>query len=299
MQDSRYDRKDFNVDFFSGDEKSGDEDFSIFSVLESISQHTTAPHYTLGSFDYQLRGLAVSGNTIKGILAKFRTSELPHAGGPDGEERELGLNNQEGLIEKNHFVVKRDKCVVMFQRNGHAARIGRLSEYLTQYKNVTIVFNPILQRDSVERMLDNNLKPVSLELSYAPPTNPELFPNNDWGGRLAKLADLGNGSRVRLTLSADRRTDDTTKHTLASSLKESVIDLVDSRRASVARINLTDGVCDYPIDLIADRITASKRVEMRGRYPVPDSMYSALEEAYTERRGEINEIFGEPDRRLN
>ncbi|WP_249976044.1 DUF6731 family protein [Vreelandella olivaria] len=298
MHDTNYDRKSFNLDFFSGLHHSEDSDFCIFSILAEIGELDVTPHYRLGSFDYQLRSLLQSGNTIKGVLAKFRTSDLPHAGSPDGTERELGLEASEGLIEKNHFIVKKDKCVIVFQRNGHAARVGRLSEYLTCYTGETIVFNPILQKDSVERLLDDNLKPISLELSYATPTNPDLFPEDDWGKKMAMLSDMANGSRIRVSLSADRRSSDSDKHSLTKRIKDSVAALANDRRTTVARVKLTDDVYDYPIDLIADRMTTDKGVEMRGRYPVLDSMFSALQEAYSERKGDINEIFGEQGRRL-
>ncbi|WNL38013.1 DUF6731 family protein [Halomonas sp. PAMB 3232] len=299
MHDTNYDRKNFNLDFFSGLHHSQDSKFCIFSILEEIGELDVTPHYRLGSFDYQLRSLDKSGNTIKGVLAKFRTSDLPHAGSPDGTERELGLEGSEGLIEKNHFVVKKDKCVIVFQRNGHAARVGRLSEYLTCYAGETIVFNPILQKDSFERLLDDDLKPVSLELSYATPTNPDLFPEDDWGKRMAMLSDMANGSRIRVALSADRRSSDHEKHSLSNRIKESIALLANERSTTVARVKLTDDVYDYPIDLIADRMTADEEVEMRGRYPVLDSMFSALQRAYSERKGDIDEIFGEPDRRLS
>lgn len=299
MLDDIYDVKSYSLDFFSGKSHSDNSDFCIFSTLESLCQLEKAPHYQLGSFDYQLRNLSQTGNTIKGVLAKFRTSDLPHAGSPDGAERALDLEEREGLIEKNHFIVKKDKCVVVFQRNGHAARIERLSEYLTQYTGETVVFDPILQPDSIERMLDDNLKPVSIELSYAPPTNPDFYPNDDWGRRLTELADIGNGSRVRVVLTADRRSADESKHTLSARLKDSAAALARGRRASVARVKLTDGDFDYPIDLIADRIYEVKNVEIRGRYPVPDSIYAALQRAYTDRREDINAIFGQPGHRLN
>ncbi|MGC3875011.1 DUF6731 family protein [Halomonas sp. GXIMD04776] len=298
MQDARYELKTFNLDFFSGESHSDDPDFCIFSVFEEVSRLENAPHYKLGAFDYQLRDLVQAGNTIKGVLAKFRTSDLPHAGSLDGHERELDLEEREGLIEKNHFIVKRDKNVVVFQRNGHAGRVERLSEYLTNFSGETIVFNPVLQRDSIERMLNDDLKPVSVELSYAPPTNPDFFPEDEWGRNLAVLADLANGSRVRVALSADRRSADEEKHTLRGRIKESAAALARSRRASVARVKVTDGNVDYPIDLIADRIFEPKQIEMRGRYPVPDTMFAALQEAYDERREDINEIFGQPGRRL-
>ncbi|ABE58759.1 hypothetical protein Csal_1404 [Chromohalobacter israelensis DSM 3043] len=295
-----YDQKEFSIDFFSGMVGSdADGGVDIFSTFSEICDLEERPSYHLGSFEYQLRSMSKAGGTIKGVLAKFRTSDLPHAGSPAGEERELELEAQEGLIEKNHFLVKKDKCVVVFQRNGHAARIGRLSEYISSYLGETVIFNPILQPDAVERMLDDNLEPVTIELSYAPPTNPDYFPEDDWGERFAKLADLGNSSRIRVNLSADRRSADRDKHTLWPGLKKAAESIVKTRNASVARVKLTDGEHDYPIDLIADRLTDTQLVEMRGRYPVLDSMFAALANSYGSLRDDINEIFGQPDRRVS
>lgn len=293
------DQKNYNVDYFSGVFQSDADDeldvFRIFCELEGLDER---PFYNLGSYGYQLRSMEVAGNTVKGVLAKFRVADLPHAGGPAGEERELELEEQEGLIEKNHFLVKRDMAVVVFQRNGQAARIGKLGEYITQYTGATVVFNPILQPESIRRMLDDRLQPVSLELSYARPRNLELFPADDWGNRFAHLAEAGGGARAHVKLTADRRSTDPEKNTLANGIKAGVASFVEARLASVARMTLTDGYNDYPIDLIADRLVDSISVRMNGRYPVLNSMFSELDNSYHARREEIDEIFGQPDARI-
>lgn len=296
--DSDYETKNYSLDFFSGFVARGSS-VCIFEEFEKLASCDKMPVLTLGRFYYQLRDLSCNIDTITGVLAKFRTTDIPYAGGLDGTERELELGEKEGLIEKNYFMVKKDCCIVVFQRNGHAARIGRLSEYLTSVCGETVTFNPVLQPDSMERMLNDDLKPVSIELSFATPTNPDFYPANDWGRTLGDIADIASGSRLKINISADRRATNENEHTLASGTKQFLKSFVDKGIARVAKAKLTDGFCDYPIDLIADRLSDEVSVKVRGHYPISDDMFSSLKNAYQRRKGDIDEIFGEQGRRLS
>lgn len=291
---TRYDTKNTTFDFFSGfkTSKNNDEEKSISDIFSDMVNEPELPCVRLGSFEYQVKGLRSSGNGFHGALCKFRTTDLPLAGKPGGVERELDLDDDEGLIEKNHFLFQNENNLLVFQRNGHAARVNRLSEYLTSYFGETIVFNPVIQPDAIERLMDEELEPVSLDLSYTPPKNRDFFPDDDWGKRLALLAADGNGARIKVSLSADRRSADTAKHHLWQGIKKSAAAIAGTNNASVARVKVTDGNVEYPIDLIADRLVANEEVEMIGRYPSRESIYSSLRRALESKRDELNEIFG-------
>lgn len=289
--------KQVNVDFFTGrlDEES---DRTIEGALAELAAMSSIRAVWLGSHRYELRNVKRQGGFVRGALAKFRLDDLPHAGRVGGAERELDLADDEGLLEKNHFLFDERRKVLAFQRNGNASRVGQLGKYLTELFGETIEFDPVVQKDALARLMKGDLEARVMELSFARPTNADVFPENDFNEDILKVLGKSGAARAQIRLSSDKRAVDDTWHHLNSVVKDFARDITRSGLATTARVTVDDDGIEYPIDLIADRVVSIQNVKFNGRYPVEKDMYRALNDGLDEQRDVLDEIFGPPDRRL-
>lgn len=284
-----------NIDFFTG-VLGADTKTSITRICEGVSKKPAV--HQCGRHDYELRRVKVSGRTVRGALARIRSDDLPHAGRPGGAERELGLADDEGLLEKNHFLFDEERNLLVFQRNGNGGRVGQLADYLSACAGQKVRFSPVLTKDSTQRLMSNDVQPVKVELSFTRPTNPALYPAQSFSRRLFELLGETGAATVRLSLSADRRSTEIVRHRLRSMVRSAACRIVDADLASTAKVTVTDGEHDYPIDLIADRLTDEQEVEFVGRYPREGSIYGAFDKALRDCRKALDDVLGKPGQRL-
>lgn len=286
--------KDYTIEFYVGKVGADGDGGSIPSMLHTISKKHRGPAITLKGMTYQIRDLKEyeGGASYRGVFAKFRDSDIPHAGSPAGSERELELSDDEGLIEKNYFNYFSENDLLVFQRNGHGSTSNRFSEYFSDLANDTVVFDPVLQAEPTRRLLRGAVHPKSIEVSFSRPTNPDMFPSDDWNRSILDALTAAGGIRMHLRISSDGRSSTAADRMLATRIKRGIAALVDSGCASVAKVQVEEDGRIHPIDLIADRLLSVQNVAIKGRYPIPDSMYAALRNARSEHRNELKEIFG-------
>ncbi|MGG2007740.1 DUF6731 family protein [Pseudomonas aeruginosa] len=116
------------------------------------------------------------------------------------------LADDEGLVDKNHFVYFQDNELLVMQANRHAGTAVALGKYLTDLNGQHAVsFNPVIQPDATRRLMRDDLTPISIEASFARPTNPDMYPDDDWSPQLLDtLAQIGGGN-VKLSISRDKK----------------------------------------------------------------------------------------------
>lgn len=289
--------KNYVIDFFTG-RMATDAQRPLPDLLWDLAAEEQGPVWTKGTFSYDLRDMRRVGQNVRGVLAKFRTDQIPHLGQPGGRERELALGEGEGLIEKNYFLYNRRDNLLVYQRNGHASRVNRLAEYLTDQCGETVTFDPVLQEEATERLLREGVEPLALELSFTRPTNPDFYPGDEWDDRMIQLANEAGGARMFIRISSDRRNPDEDRTRLRDRMRRAASGFVDAGLATVARMRVLNDGIEHPIDLIADRLESRQVVEMNGRYPLPESIYAALNNAVEEEREALDAILGRPGRRL-
>lgn len=280
----------FKVGFFVGSVGAGGRDGRVSQVLLDLSQLPQCPVITSGDVLYQIRELVPfnNGASFRGVFAKIRTSDIPHIGSTDGEEREIDLEDDEGVLEKNHFLYYRQQELLVYQSNGNGSTVEAFGRYFSDIVNHTTVFNAILKADAMRRMMRADLEPRTIELSVARPTNPDLYPNDDWSSELFGLMAGVDGFKAHIKISAEGT--GRARGRLMERAKRAAAALVNSGNANIARIKMA-GV-EQPIDLIADRVIAQVSVEMNGRYPVPDEMFRALGEAKDQSVADLDAFFG-------
>lgn len=297
----------FTIDFHQAHlSADGGESHLIDRIAHHAGDGEVCPVLSVRGSDYELKNLELtpSRNLLKGVFAKFRHDALPHAGVPNGAERELELNEGEGLIEKNHFVLHRRWNVLVWQRNGHAARIERFGDYLSDMLGDTVTFNPVLQPNAIQKLLRADLSVRKVQLKVARPTNLDLFPRPNDGALSSHVAQLmanTNAMNIELNLRGDGRSSNHQRRFLSDRLKGAVHELFGSLPVEKAKVQLEDenGVQDV-VDLIAQRISSKQIVEMDddGRYPELRSMFVALAAAWDEQRDSLQGVFGNEDNAL-
>jgi hypothetical protein len=295
--------KNYKVGFFVGKVGSDGKVGKVSAILKKLAgQKKHLIHGAGARTDkYEIRHLESfnDGASFTGVFAKIRLSDLPHIGEAGGPERELELAEKEGLIEKNHFLYFRRYEMLVYQANRNGGSEQRMAEYLSSSANETISFDPVLQPEPMKRLMRNELKITSLEVSFARPTNADWYPKDQFGKDLMGLLHGAEGARLHLSVHANGYGRRTKQHHLRDALKRTMREIVNHADTRVARVMVDDDDHEHPIDLIADRIRDSVVVPMNGRYPVTEKMFNALREVHDAQGHNFRDIFGDGHKKID
>lgn len=284
--------KTYTAGFYQGvvgaDGKAG----KVSRELKNLVDAGNCPIYQHGNVKYELRDLRMfkNGASFSGVFARLRADDIPHIGAAGGPEREIDLGHDEGLIEKNHFLYFRESEILVYQANRSGSSVTRLGWYFSDLMNETAAFYPVIQPDALKRLLQQNSEVKHLEVSFARPTNADWYPSDIWAGQLFALLRDSGGGRLHVEISAEGR--GARRKSLPEKIKRSVRELMAHTDMTVARFDINEDGHEHEIDLIADRLTSKVTVEMNGRYPLPERMFSALRESRNEQLHILREIFG-------
>lgn len=291
----------YAIDFFTGQLGPANSKEKLSTFLRKLSQ-SGCSHIQGTTYDIEIRNLKESeAGIFQGVFAKIRKDELPHAGRAGHPDRDLGLAEDEGLVDKNHFVYYEENELLVMQANRHAGTAVALGKYLTDINgNLAASFNPVLQPDATRRLMREDLTPVQIETSFARPTNPEMYPDDDWSpGLLDMLSQLGGGN-VKLSITADRKRVAEGADRLTDKARRVAQAFRQLPNVRKIKISMEDeeGII-YPIDLIADRLKVKIEIAVSGRYPNEEGMYKALRGAKNDQLDNLQQIFGMPGANLN
>lgn len=286
--------KSMTIEFYQGVVGTNGNADTVSGLMAELADADPRPVITIKGMQHEIRDLRSynRGASLSGVFAKFRQNDIPHAGAPGGAEHKLDLEEEEGLLEKNHFLYFREHELLVYQRNGNGSTTMRLAAYCSVFNNEAVAFNPVLQLEPMRRLMRNNVLPRRLDLTVARPTNPALFPDDEWNNNLMRVMTEAGGMRIHARITADARSADRNDWYLSDRIKRSINELVSNDLASVAKLRVEEDGIVHPIDLIADRLLSQKDVEMDERYPVPESIYAALRQARNDERETLQEIFG-------
>jgi hypothetical protein len=286
--------KRYTIEFHVGQVGADGRAGRVSDLLRQIAQGQAATVFRRNELTYEVRELTShhNGASFSGVLAKFRTDDFPHVGEPGGPEHPLDIEENEGLIEKNHFLYFRQRELLVWQRNRNGSSSSRLADCLSDVANETVVLNPVYQPEAVRRLMRGGVRPLALEFSVARPTNPELLPRNQWSNALMRVMNEAGGARFYMRITSDQRSTDRERQSLSNRIKAAARELADMEGVNVLRFRVDDGGIEHPLDLIEDRIVSRQDVEMEGRYPISHSMFSALRNAREEQQAALNEYFG-------
>ncbi len=281
--------KTFTIEFFRGS-LIRDEGRNVSDVLNILSTQDSLPNKKIDGYSYAIRELqSFRNNTYRGIFCKYRTDDIPHIATLDGQnERDIDLDENEALVEKNHFVYHKANEILVFQSNRNAGSHRTLGTYLGDLENEIITFDYVLQLDAVERLLHHDVDPKNLELRFAQPGDEYIRDQNPrFDAALMDLLNETGGAKINIKIMATGRS------ALRNIVKTHIPRLISRYPESVKAAKFTvmeDGI-RHPIDLIADRLTTKKDVSMDGRYPNSTEMFRALNDARDEHDDMLREVF--------
>lgn len=293
---------EIRAEFYQGEVVTELQEYDVARVLlEQLANHPNlsgSNPIRIGAHVFDVRRiLPHSAGYISGEFVKFRREVLPNVGALTRDERELDIQSDEYLVEKNYFLYEMDRRLLVYQKNGHAGSVLNFEQYLTRaFGKGKIGFHPVLQPDPMKRLLRGEAMPRKLHLSAARPTNPELI-QTSWGKAAMELLSSSGGIGFSLQLRADGYSKKEDRY-LMSDIKRAVAELVECGAAKTAKIEIEEDGFSHPIDLIADRLISIQKVEMGGRYPLRSSIIPALEAALEEKARDLELIFGTAGNRL-
>ncbi len=237
-----------------------------------------------------------NGRNFKGVFGKIRMRDLPHKADRRGHEEDIRLGRDEGLIEKNHFIFTARRQLLIYQENFHGSFASSMANYLTRFSRRTVSFGPVLNPGAMARLMRAGTEVRKLDLSVARPRNPEMFPRDNFSREVLQLMASGDAATISIHMSANGPGQRGNR--LSNRVRRAMKDLVEGDHARKAYVEVeSDEGRTFPIDLLVDRIRVRKEVEMdgRGRYPVTDRMYEALEGARRDSQGLLDAYFEQDD----
>jgi hypothetical protein len=286
----------YTLDFYRVDcrtDKGKPLDFG--EQLGKLLNSTHSSARDLSGVTYELRDLHQQGHYIAGVVARFRTRDLPHAAQPKGRERELDLTDEEGLIEKCHLLYVPSDQVLVHQRNRMAAGPGTTGRYFTSLLGHTTVFHPILQPEPMKRLLHHGSQIREVDIAVARPSGSIL--DRPSGGPswdrhiLATMRETG-AYKLRTVIKSNGRTAGKARF-LQQDVLDPIARLFGSLTVQRARVKYEPDEDDPGfVDLLKDRVSAQVTVESNGRYPNSISMWRAAAKAWAAERSDIRQVVG-------
>lgn len=290
--------KIFSVGFYTVDCMNTDGNFQdsndLLSSMYEGMQNDSAffPSLDTGNDVYQIRDLIkpLTGSTYKGYFAKFRKNDLPHIAEEfQRVEQDIELNETQGLIEKNYFLYDSRYKLLVIQVNSSALSINNINQLFSELASKTFTLNPVLTKDAVSRIINNQHQPKKYELGFSVPQNPDLFPSDSWSSGLLNMLTQQGGQSCNITVNANALGQKNGR--LIDNLKGWITGFTDSDiPIRLAKIWFEDS--SDPIDLIADRIKAKTQpITMVGRYPDSNELYVELARIKKEREAEVQLVI--------
>lgn len=266
---------------------------TVAQVIQALQHPDGPPCHDLAADSFEIRQLTGNGHPLRGEFAKLRQRDIPHAGSPGGSERDLDLEENEGLVEKNFFHYWTDRDLLVYQKQGNGSGASRLAQYLSRCRGQTVTFDPVLQPDPMRRLMKGSVRTRVADIRIARPTNPEVFRGLGFNEGIMRILEEAGGISLALEIRGDGRSADPGQRFLLDRLKTALAALIDQGTVSKAVLQVED--TETPdctsIDLINDRMYSVQTVEKLGRYFVPGSMHAALLAAYQERLSQLDELF--------
>lgn len=287
--------KTFKVRFYQAHTEENEKEVTAANVLLCLASKQEngelLPQVGEGKQKHEIRELKATKNQkfVRGVLALVR-DDAPHIREEDGSERIIELKEEEGVLEKNYFLFYPETRLLVWQVNGSASHVSRLGRYLTEVSGVKIKFLDILQKRAYERLQQGVVN--AMQFRVARMQNADNIDENDWEAGAFELMSGVGGTAIKVEVSTPR----ISRGLDASALKKIVKRLMGRNDIKTLKVSL-DGEKE-PIDLLADRISDSIKVNMAGRYPIPEDVVNKLAEARDRQRDALEDILGVGDKIL-
>lgn len=239
------------------------------SLRNAVALHgPNLPSIDLGGDGFQMRELARIGTVWRGVFARLR-DDAPHIVNGRDQEREIPLDEGDRILDKCHFLYRERSDVLIWQVNRNAGGLIRAQQYLGQVFDDYLELPQVMNDADIQRVLDGQLYEVTF--GYARPQHLEAN-SPTWNHNAFDMMNNVHAAQAKFMLRAPRGGG------LAEAAKRMVRQLVASVGVEKVRVRLTDE--SNPVELFMAPLRDTVEVNLVGRYPVPQEIYQALEEAH-------------------
>jgi len=285
--------KTYTVRFYAArtEQPDGEKPYRIHELFRELSRAASqagglCPPTSDGALTYEIRDLRAlnSAGVVMGVFAVLR-DDAPHIRGGDRTERPILLGEDEGLIEKNHFLFYAQTGLLVYQVNQRANHPMRLEQYLTDLAglNRAVVFGDILTRDAWKKLSQGIVK--RLEVTIDVPKNRMAYDPDDFTGPTLQTMEQAGARKALITLSAGRGAAMTTW------IRDQLLRMKGGPHIDRLQVKL-DGE-EHPLDLLANTVRDRIEVVMDGRYPDTSETFTQLAAAYDRQREALRAHFGQ------
>ncbi|MDM1272636.1 DUF6731 family protein [Acinetobacter indicus] len=226
-----------------------------------------------------------------GQFRKYRVDQLPAFARFGEDETEIKLDEDQGIIERNCFIFYPDRNVLVWQHDAHANYPERFADFLSTISGGKVEAVPILTKSALLRLMNNKTEALKFHISVARPTAPSMYNENKFTANLFSLMNNSGADLFNLTGGIDLRSKDA-GFLNSGILKHGLETLVTSGAARTAKVLVLEEGKRELLDLITDRIKASRQVESDKKSIPFITMIDMLESAYDEKREVLDEILG-------
>ncbi|WP_300523254.1 hypothetical protein [Alcanivorax sp.] len=226
-----------------------------------------------------------------GQFRKFRNEDLPEVGSAGSAGRDIDLEDDEGIIEKNFFAFFRQHNILAWHMNGHGSTPNQFAKVLSEIWSCRVSIDPVVGSDALRRLMNGGTILTGLSLSIPRPTNPDIYLESEFGRDTLNLLNGSGGDSLKLAINVDARRGDS-EGGLVNEWKAALRDLlrIDVRNA---RATVNEGGFEDTINLIADRVQSTQQAETDSKFPSSRVMNDLIIAARNECNESITEYFGE------
>ena len=262
-------------------------------VSTALADRPSVAERNLESFDgyWRIDGFDNRVDRYYGAFLRLRTtSDAKVARVDEIGLRDLKLPKNEVLTEFFGFAYDPQYQILVVHRNRDAGRHGRLQLYAEHLTHINdIDFALVLSEDDAKRIDSMGFK-SKIELTLARPENLASADQERSVLHLARLSHLSKSALLTVTMSVGH-----TKQSLSDDVFQSVVKLAGLKSDTVRSAKVrgrVDGEMVW-IDLIEGRMKESVDIASQGPLTL-ESVFGALDTAYSRREGEIGRLFSAP-----
>lgn len=210
----------------------------------------------MGDNHLQVRGIeSLAGNAgVKAYVARFR-DETPLTGSPDSPvETLMQLQEGNGLIERNHFVLYREREgleLIAYQAALEGTHVSGLARYLTLLfgANDAVCFTDILNAEAYIALTTGGLI-KAVDFRVAKPRSKRFAPDPEdtWTREGIQFMNSTGATSYEVVISTRQR-----DRGLFTNVRQRVESLIRSPLTKKLKVKMSE--IEEPINLLADRIT--------------------------------------------
>ncbi|MBF0179625.1 MAG: hypothetical protein HQM03_06315 [Magnetococcales bacterium] len=278
----------YHVEYFTCSVTGYNGDKKVFDLIDSLITGTVSLQNKL-AVHIGVRDVVRSknGRLIAGVIAKYRTINLPHIGSMvTNNETKILLEQDEALLEKNFFIISRRWNLIVYQKNGNGCTPNQLAGYLTfllheAEESGEFSFHPVPDPAEIQDILARGAS-KKIEFTIAA-LNPKYVDQiaPDINGFTAKILHSTGGVHLRFSVTPARGEALNTR---------GVWDIIQTLFAGNTHIKTAkaemldlEGHYRHPINLLTKTVTDTITVEMEGKYPILNNIRLKLIEVYRAR----------------